>query len=196
MKKALRILTVLLAAALLPVVASAETRGKTLKRAEGEMRKANFTEAEKIYRRLLDKDQTDKEARLGLSFALVKQIKLQEAYENAAQVIAADPLNSRGFALLGTALLRSGEFRNSIEALYTAVKFNNKEALAIAGLSEIEYYEHRTRNSYDGLKRAISIDPTEPDYYLALARASSRLEYYNEAADAYQRFLDVTPKTD
>jgi tetratricopeptide (TPR) repeat protein len=196
MKKALRILTALSAAVLLSTSALAETRGKSLKRAESEMRKANFTEAEKIYRRLLEKDQTDKEARLGLSFTLVKQIKLQEAYENAAQVIAADPLNSRGFALLGTALLRSGEFRNSIEALYTAVKFNNKEALAIAGLSEIEYYEHRTRNSYDGLKRAISIDPTEPDYYLALARACSRLEIYGEAADSYQKFLDVTPKTD
>lgn len=196
MKNALRILTVLLAAVLLSASAWAETRGKSLKRAQGEIRKANFIEAEKIYRRLLEKDQTDKEARLGLSFALVKQIKLQEAYENAAQVIAADPLNSRGFALLGTALLRSGEFRNSVEALYTAVKFNNKEALAIAGLSEIEYYEHRTRNSYDGLRRAISIDPMEPDYYLSLARACSRLEYYNEAADAYQRFLDVTPKTD
>ena len=196
MKKALRILTALSAALLLSTSALAETRGKSLKRAESEIRKANLTEAEKIYRRLLEKDQTDKEARLGLSFTLVKQVKLQEAYENAAQVIAADPLNSRGFALLGTALLRTGEFRNSVEALYTAVKFNNKEALAIAGLSEIEYYEHRTRNSYDGLKRAISIDPMEPDYYLSLARACSRLEYYNEAADAYQRFLDVTPKTD
>jgi tetratricopeptide (TPR) repeat protein len=196
MKKALRILTALSAALLLSTSALAQTRGKSLKRAETEIRKANFTEAEKIYRRLLEKDQTDKEARLGLSFTLVKQIKLQEAYETAAQVIAADPLNSRGFALLGTALLRSGEFRNSVEALYTAVKFNNKEALAIAGLSEIEYYEHRTRNSYDGLRRAISIDPMEPDYYLALARACSRLEIYNEAADAYQKFLDVTPKTD
>src|SRR5262245_9005229 len=196
MKKVHRIMTVLLAAALLPVAASAEPRGKSLKRAAEEIRKANFTEAEKIYRGLLDKDQTDKDARLGLSFALVKQIKLQEAYENAAQVIAADPLNARGFALLGTALLRSGEFRNSVEALFTAVKFNGKEALAIAGLSEIEYYEHRTQNSYDGLRRAISIDPLEPDYYLALARACSRLEYYNEAADAYQRFLDVTPKSD
>src|SRR5215470_9423474 len=196
MKKALRILTALSAALLLSTSALAQTRGRSLKRAMSEIRKANFTEAEKIYQRLLEKDQTDKEARLGLSFALVKEVKLQEAYENAAQVIAADPLNSRGFALLGTALLRSGEFRNSIEALYTAVKFNNKEALAIAGLSEIEYYEHRTQNSYDGLKRAISIDPLEPDYYLALARACSRLEIYNEAADAYQRFLDVTPKTD
>ncbi|HEX5084307.1 MAG TPA: aspartyl protease family protein [Blastocatellia bacterium] len=196
MKKVHRILTVLLAAALLPVVASAESRGKSLKRAAKEIRKANFTEAEKIYRGLLEKDQTDKDARLGLSFTLIKQIKLQEAYENAAQVIAADPLNARGFALLGTALLRSGEFRNSVEALYTAVRFNGKEALAIAGLSEIAYYEHRTQNSYEGLKKAISIDPMEPDYYLSLARACSRLEIYNEAADAYQRFLDVTPKTE
>jgi predicted aspartyl protease len=196
MKNALRILTILSAAVLLSASALAETRGKSLKRAADEIRKTNYAEAENIYRRLLEKDQTDKDARLGLSFALVKQIKLQEAYENAAQVIAADPLNSRGFALLGTSLLRSGEFRNSVEALYTAVKFNNKEALAIAGLSEIEYYEHRTRNSYDGLKKAISIDPMEPDYYLSLARACSRLEYYNEAADAYQRFLDVTPKSD
>ena len=196
MKNAHRILAVLSAAVLLSTSAWAETRGKTLKRAEKEIRKANFIEAEKIYRRMLEKDQTDKDARLGLSFVLVKQINLQEAYENAAQVIAADPLNSRAFALLGTALLRSGEFRNSVEALYTAVKFNNKEALAIAGLSEIEYYEHRTRYSYEGLKKAIAIDPAEPDYYLSLARACSRLEYYTEAADAYQRFLDVTPKTD
>jgi tetratricopeptide (TPR) repeat protein len=196
MKYALRILMVSLLTASLPAAALAESRGKSLKRAANEIRKANFAEAEKIYRHLLEKDQTDKEARLGLSFALIKQVKLQEAYENAAQVIAADPLSARAFALLGTTLLRSGEFRNSVEALYTAVKFNNKEALAIAGLSEIEYYEHRTRNAYDGLRRAIQLEPLEPDYYLSLARACSRLEYYNEAADAYQRFLDVTPKTD
>src|SRR5262249_13346161 len=34
------------------------------------------------------------------------------------------------------------------------------------------------------------------DYYLSLARACSRLEYYTEAADAYKSFLDVAPKTD
>jgi Flp pilus assembly protein TadD len=74
MKKALLILTALSAAVLLSTSALAETRGKSLKRAVSEIRKANFTEAEKIYRGLLEKDQTDKEARLGLSFALIKQI--------------------------------------------------------------------------------------------------------------------------
>jgi len=173
-----------------------ESRDKDLKRAEKEMKLANFTEAEKIYRQLLAQDQNDKVARLGLSFTLVKMSKFLESYQQAAQVIAADPLNSRAYALLGTSLLRSGEFRDSIEALATAVKFNNREALAITGLAEVEYFENRSRNAYELIKRAIQLDPMEPDYHLALARTCSRLEYYTEAADAYQRFLEVAPKTD
>lgn len=200
MKSALRMLTIFAATAMTVAVfnfpALAESRGKALKRADKEMRGANFPEAEKIYLQLLEKDQADKEARLGLSYALMKQLKLQGAYEHAAQVISADPLNARAFALLGTSLLRSGEFRNSIEALYTAVKFDQKQALAIAGLSEIEYFENRAKTAYDGLRRAVELEPNEPDYYVSLARACSRLEYYNEAADAYQRFLEVSPKTD
>jgi tetratricopeptide (TPR) repeat protein len=200
MKTALRLLLLSLTFVFIyqatAAVALAESRSKAIKRAEKELRQANFEAAEKIYRQLLDRDQHDKVARLGLGFALIKQNRLQESFEHAAQVIAADPLNSRAYALLGISLLRSGEFRNSIEALYTAVKFNNREALAIAGLAEIEYFENRSRNAYDWLKRAVQLDPMEPDNYISLARACSRLEYYGEAADAYQRFLDVSPKTD
>jgi predicted aspartyl protease/Tfp pilus assembly protein PilF len=198
MKTMLRLEIVFLVLTLvsLPAAGLAESRGKSLKRAEKELRQANFGEAEKIYRQLVERDQKDKDARLGLSFALIKQGKLQESYEHAAQVIAEDPLSSRAHALLGTSLLRSGEFRNSIEALYTAVKFNNRESLAIAGLAEIEYFENRSRTAYEWLKRAVQLDPMEPDYYISLARSCSRLEYYSEAADAYQRFLDVSPKTD
>src|SRR5262245_4098118 len=154
MKTTLRLVVIVLAVMIvsLPAAVRAESRGKALKRAEKELRQANFEEAEKIYRQLIERDQKDKEARLGLSFALIKQSKLQDSFEEAAQVIAADPLSARAHALLGTSLLRSGEFRNSIEALYTAVKFNNRESLAIAGLAEIEYFENRSRTAYDLLK--------------------------------------------
>ena len=197
MKRALRNLWIMLTVVMLLAAAGqAQSRGKLLKQAEKEMRQANYPTAEGVYRQLLDRDQADKEARLGLSFSLIKQSKLQEGYENAAQVIATEPLNARAHSLLGTALLRAGEFRTSVESLYTAVKLSDREALAIAGLSEIEYFENRSRNAYAGLKRAVMLDPSEPDYYISLARTCSRLEYYNEAADAFQRFLDVSPKTD
>ncbi len=199
MKTAVRLLVVAMLGVLVwaaPKVTLAESRGGALKRAQREVRQGNFDEAENIYRQLIEKDLEDKEARLGLSFVLIKKARLQDAYEAAAQVLAADPLSSRAHSLLGTALLRSGEFRNSVESLRTALQLNNREALALAGLSEIEYFENRSRVAYEGLRRAIQLEPNEPDYYVALARACSRIELYGEAADAYQRFLEVAPKTD
>lgn len=199
MKNAVRILLVIMLGMTLwaaPESALAESRGSAIKRAAKEIRQGNFDEAEKIYRHLLEKDAQDKDARLGLSFTLIKRLKLQDAYQEAAQVIAAEPLNARAHSLMGTALLRSGEFRNSVEALRTALQLNDREALALAGLSEIFYFENNSRLAYDGLRRAIQLDPNEPDYYISLARACSRIELYSEAADAYQRFLEVAPKTD
>jgi len=175
---------------------NAESRGKAIKRAEKEIRAGNFVQAESIFRTLIQKNQDDKEARLGLSLALLKQNKLIESFEQASQVVATDSLNGRAFGLMGTALLRSGEFRTSYESLMTAIKFDNKDHLALAGLAELQYFEHQTKNAYDVLQRAISIDPREPDYYVSMARVCSRLELYNEAADAYQNFLAVAPKTD
>lgn len=181
---------------LAPSLALAESRSKALKRAEKELRAGNFEQAEAIYNELLAKSSEDKEARLGLSFVLLKQGKLIQSFEQAAQIVAADSLNGRAFGLMGTALLRSGEFRTSLQSLLTALKFDNKDHLALAGLAELEYFEHRTRNSYDALQRAIQLEPREPDYYVNLARVCSRLELYSEAADAYQNFLAVAPKTD
>lgn len=179
-----------------PGVGLAESRGKALKRAEREIRQGNYKEAEKVYRRLLDADASDRDARLGLSRTLIKLGRLQPAYEEAAQIVALDPLNGRAHGLMGTALLRSGEFRQSVEAFLTAIKFNQREALAWAGLSEIAYFENLTRYAYEGFRRAVQLDPNEPDNYVSLARSCSRLELYLEAADAYQRFLETAPKTD
>jgi predicted aspartyl protease/Flp pilus assembly protein TadD len=196
LRRPLSVVALTLALVLAAAPTWAESRDKALKRAAGDVRKGNLEAAEKIYRELVTQDAQDKEARLGLSFVLLKLAKLQESYDLAAQVLALEPLNARAHTLIGTALLRSGEFRSSVEALFTALKLNEREALAYAGLAEIEYFENRARNAYDGLHKAISIEPSEPDYYISLARACSRLELYNEAADAYQRYLKVAPKTD
>jgi predicted aspartyl protease/Tfp pilus assembly protein PilF len=196
LRRPLSAVALLLAIVLTAAPVWAESRDKVLKRAAGEVRKGNLDVAEKMYRELVEQDAQDKEARLGLSFVLLKLSKLQESYDLATQVLALEPLNARAHTLIGTALLRTGEFRSSVEALFTALKLSEREALAYAGLAEIEYFENRARNAYDGMHKAISLEPNEPDYYISLARACSRLELYTEAADSYQRYLEVSPKTD
>jgi tetratricopeptide (TPR) repeat protein len=159
-------------------------------------RRGEFPQAEKIFRELLEKDAHDKEARLGLSFTQLKQRNLQAAYDNAARVIMMDPLSARGHALLGTAILGAGEFRLSVEEFRTALALNENEALAVAGLAMVDFYENRLQQSINGLRRAASMDPDEPDYVFSLGQAAARSEKYREAADAYERFLIVAPKTD
>ena len=174
----------------------ASSSNKSRARAERALREGEFELAEKLYREMIAKDGHDATARLGLSFALLKKRNLRDAFDAAARVIAVDPTSARAHALLGAVLLTSGDFRLSVEEFRTALSFNDNEALAIAGLAMVDFYENRASASLSGLRRAIFIDPNEPDYLFSFAQAAARSERYREAADAYERFLQVAPRTD
>ncbi|MBD0371234.1 MAG: aspartyl protease family protein [Pyrinomonadaceae bacterium] len=180
--------------ATLPVAAQADekTRGK----AERALREGDFEIAEKLFRELLKADAGDKPARLGLSYALLKRGNLQDAYDHAARVIASDPLSARAHALLGASILASGDFRMAIEEFRTALSLKDNDALAIAGLALVSFYENRLDESIVGLRRAVFLDPREPDFIFNLAIAAARAERYKEAADAYERFLQIAPRYD
>ena len=169
---------------------------KPLARAERALRDGDYAQAEQIFRELLSKNAHDNNARLGLSQALLKQRNIQDAYDHAARVIVADPLSSRAHALLGSAILAAGGFRESVEEFRTALSLNDDEAMAIAGLAMIDFYENRSSLAIRGLQRAASLSPGEPDYVFNLGQAAARTERYKEAADAYERFLAIAPKTD
>ena len=181
-------------AAVAPVAAATDEKARA--RAERALREGEYEAAEKVYRELLAKDPRDTAARLGLSRALLKQRKHLEAYDHAARVIARDPENARAHALLGAALLGSGDFRLSVEEFRTALTFKEDEAIAIAGLAMVDFYENRITQSLAGLRRASFIDPGEPDYIFNLGQVAARNERYKEAADAYDTFLRVAPRTD
>jgi predicted aspartyl protease/Flp pilus assembly protein TadD len=169
---------------------------KALRRADKALREGEYESAEKLYREILAKDTHDNSARLGLSYALLKQRILQEAYDHAARVVLTDPLSSRAHALMGSAVLASGDFRNSVEEFRTALSLQENESLAIAGLAMVDFYENRLDSALKGLRRAVDLDSEEPDYLFNLGQASARNERYKEAADSYERFLIIAPKTE
>src|SRR5215472_12577532 len=187
---------VLIALVVTSGLAAGDKNTKSLSRADKALKSGDFERAEQIYREILAKDDQDLDARLGLSRTLLKQRRLQDAYDHAARAIAVDPLSARGHALLGAAVLAAGDFRLSVEEFRTALSLNENEAIAIAGLAMVDYYENRTYQCIVGLRRAAAIDPDEPDYVFNLGQAAARSERYKEAADAYERFLVIAPRTD
>jgi tetratricopeptide (TPR) repeat protein len=169
---------------------------KTRSRAERALRDGEYAQAEQLFREALVKNPRDQAARLGLSYTLLKMRRLGDAFEEAAAVIAVDPLSARAHAIAGSALLASGDFPHAVEAYRTSLSLKDDEALAIAGLAMIDYYENRLNSSLAGLRRAVFLDSREPDYIFSLAQAAARAERYKEAADAYERFLQVAPRAD
>jgi tetratricopeptide (TPR) repeat protein len=165
-------------------------------RAQKALRSGDFERAEQLYRDVLAKDDHDNDARLGLSHALLKLRRLQDSYDHAARVLAINPLSAQAHALLGSSILASGDFRLSVEEFRTALALDENEAMAIAGLAMVDYYENRTARCIAGLRRASDLDPSEPDYVFNLGQAAARSERYKEAADAYERFLVIAPRTD
>ncbi|HEX8180627.1 MAG TPA: aspartyl protease family protein [Pyrinomonadaceae bacterium] len=204
MKKFNRVAVIMLTAGLVCVglcglggpAAQASGDNKTRARAERALREGEFEAAEKIYRDLITKDAADLNARLGLSYTLYKKRNLRDAYDAAARVLAVEPMSARAHALLGSTLLAAGDFPLSIEEFRTAISFNQDEALAIAGLSMIHFYENRPQIALIGLRRALEIEPNEPDFIFNYAQSAARSERYREAADAYERFLRTAPRTD
>ncbi|MCM3905438.1 MAG: aspartyl protease family protein [Pyrinomonadaceae bacterium] len=181
---------------LAPASAAALSDKKTRNRAEKALRDGDFELAEKSFRELLSKNVQDQDARLGLSLTHLKQRRLQDAYDQAARVILANPLSARGHALLGQAILASGNFRESVEEFRTALSIKEDDPLAVAGLAMVDFYENRLEPCIRALRRAVSLSPDEPDFIFNLGQAAARSEMYKEAADAYERFLIIAPKTD
>jgi tetratricopeptide (TPR) repeat protein len=173
-----------------------EDTRQQIKQADKWSRKGNLTEAEKILRRVVERNPQHSSARLKLAYVLLKQKNLVDAYELSLDIAQKEPKNSYAFAVLGTTLLNAGNFKEAARVLVTAVSLDRREALGWAGLGMLNFYENRIFDSIDNLRAAVYFDGDEPDYIYALAQVTARAERYKEAADAYNEFLRVSPSAD
>lgn len=173
-----------------------ENFSKVRKQAEKLKRKGDYEQAEKLFRQLLEKKPSDSDLKIKLSYVLMKQRRLVEAYELIYPVAKDEPRNSRAFSVLGMVLLGAGNFRDAATCFINALNINRKDDLAWAGLGLIDFYENRLTDSLAKLEEAHFIEPDEPDYLFSMAQVSARLEMYKQAANYYQKFLEIAPPTD
>jgi predicted aspartyl protease len=169
------------------------------------MRQGDFAIAENLWREALNADTEHIKSRLELSYSLYKQRKIVQAYDEALLIAQPkEPLTetpsveevSRAWALLGSSLLGAGNFKGANESLLRSLTYNPDEPLALASAALLDFYENRANTGIIKLRRAIFLEPREPDFVFALAQVAARTEKYKEAADAYERFLRIAPDTD
>jgi tetratricopeptide (TPR) repeat protein len=172
------------------------TAEKLFREGRKAFQKGHYPEAANLFMSVVFRDNTDLEARQNAAYSYFKDQNFQKCYDQANEVLKANPNSARAHALAAAALLRSGYIQECIYELNQAFKLDLKEPLAYGTAAEIDYYEGRTRDSISKAFRAHGLDPNEADYLMTIARASSRIELYEQAAEAYERFLAVAPISD
>ncbi len=193
----------MLVAAVALQAASAQTKQvidpetkQTLRAADKLILKGNVAEAETGLRATLTRRPQNPHLRLKLAYAMLKMRAFLEAYTIALEVAREDPKNAYAFSILGSALLAGGRFGDARLILQNAITLNQKEPLALLSYGLLEFYENRLASSLDFLSEAVYFSPEDPDCIFAYAQVSARSEKYQEAANAYRRFLTVSRNTD
>ena len=138
----------------------------------------------------------DPTIKLKLAFALMKMRAFGQAYDLSFAVAKEDPKNSYAFAVLGAVLLAGGRFNDSRMILSRALNLNSDENLALATYGMLEFYENRLLRSLDFLSKAVFNSPENPDYLFSYAQVAARAERFQEAANSYKKFLQVSRNTD
>ncbi len=108
-----------------------------------------------------------------------------------------DPLSARAHALLGAAILASGDFQDSVEEFRTALSIQENEALAIAGLAMVDFYENRLdspRSRDCAAPRAST--PTSPITFSIWARRPLAARDTRKLPTLMKAFCSIAPKTD
>jgi len=174
---------------------TAEDAPRLIKQAKKLVRKGDFVEAEKILRGVVQINSRDSSAKLSLAYVLLKQRQLLEAYDLSFEVARDEPKNAYAFAVLGSTLLTSGNFKEAKVFFINSLQLDKEEALAWAGLGMLNFYENQIQTGLAQLQNAVFLEPSDSDFLFALAQVAARAEDYNLSAQAYERFLIISPQT-
>lgn len=169
---------------------------KVIRQVDKLFRQANWAEAEKLLRGLIGTDPDNSLAKLKLAHVLIRQRHIVDAYELSFPIAKADPTNSYALAVLAHTLLAAGNFAEARPIFHRAIQLDKREALAWSGLGMIDYYENRIDEGLLNLREATFHAPDHADFVFSLAQVSARAEHYKEAADAYQRYLELSSDAD
>jgi len=170
-----------------------EDSRRLLKQAKKLAQTGNLEEAENLLRGNVERNPQNTASSLELAYVLLKQKKLGEAANISFEIAKAEPKNSFAFAILGSTHLNAGNLREAKALFIQSLTLNKKQALAWAGFGLLDFYENRLEESIDKLYTAGFYDSDEPDFIFTLAQVLARDERYSEAADAYDRFLQLSP---
>jgi adenylate cyclase len=152
--------------------------------------------AESLARRAVALDSTDAEARSCLSWALWRRGDCAGALAEAERALAMTPNLASAHGRLGATLIQSGRPQDGLAFLETCIRLDPRDPLLALRLNHVTiglYYSREYAAAAEAAKRAIRSYPDYLPSYRWLAAALGQTERGEEANEALQKAIAVSP---
>lgn len=131
-----------------------------------------------------------------LGMALASCARYSDAENAFSQALDSDPGNFDTLYNLGIAALRAGHTERAADVLSRAQKLRSDDADCTFALAQALAARQQLLESAALLVRARATAPQRADIALLLAQISARLQFYEDAAAAYNDYLKLKPNDD
>ena len=155
--------------------------------------RGNFTEAESIFRQIINIDPNDAGAYNNLGNALYDQGKLEEAISSYAKAIELNPNFVNALVGLGNALDDQGNSEEAIANYQKAIELDPNYAVAYYNLGVALERQRKLEEAIANYQKAIELDPNYANAYYNLGNAKYNQRKLEEAIANYQQAIELDP---
>ena len=155
--------------------------------------RGNFTEAESIFRQIINIDPNDAGAYNNLGNALYDQGKLEEAISSYAKAIELNPNFVNALVGLGNALDDQGNSEEAIANYQKAIELDPNYAVAYYNLGVALERQRKLEEAIANYQQAIELDPNYANAYYNLGNAKYDQGKLEEAIANYQQAIELKP---
>ncbi len=179
-----------------PQLASAQTPiDRLFQQGNAAQEAGKYSEAEAIWRRILEIEPKNAVAYYNLGNALYHQKKLDEAIAAYEKAIQLNPKNADIYYNLGIALRNQGKLNEAIAKYQKAIQLDPKDANAYNGLGNVLRNQGKLNEAITAYQKVIQLDPTYAHAYNNLGLVLSDQKKLDEAIAKYRQALSLPNQT-
>ncbi|HUT92682.1 MAG TPA: tetratricopeptide repeat protein [Thermoguttaceae bacterium] len=155
-----------------------------------------FDLAIRAFRKALEINPENTEARVAWGGALLAQGSLDEAREQFTEALSRDPANKVAYCLLGAVLEEQGTFPEAMETYRRALQVDPEYVLAHQSMGRLALKTGSTDEGRKYLLEAARLDPDNASPYIDLGNSFLREQRTDQAGVMYRQALGRDPDSD
>lgn len=154
----------------------------------------NLHQAITAYRKAVQVDPYNKNARLNLAGLLEHTGNPQEAVQHYVKAITIDPKSVRAHYGLGFALQKSGRMEEAIKLYNRTIEIDPRSVIAYNLLGRALKETGKPQDAMQQFRKAVDVDPKSADAHHNLGMALANSGNATEAIIEYRRTIEINPR--